>query len=436
MISQGPRTDRWRDASARQDRAAGTRLYQGWKVVACAFLIAVFGWGFGFYGIGVFLAELVERHGWATSSVASAVTVLYLVGAALIAFVGSAFERFGPRRVVLVGLSAMGAAAIGLTWITHVWQLYLVFPLMAAGWATMSGAALNLIVAPWFERRRGLAISLAFNGAAVGGVLLAPALVFLTGRIGFRAAVLALVTVMVVVLTPLVLWLLERGPEVLGLAPDGDVPVPSATAKVRGGIAPPPRDFMRTWHFWSVALPFALGLTAQISIIIHQMSFLKPELGTAGAAGAVSLTSVCAVLGRLVVGSFVDRVNRRAVIAGNFLLQATSVVLMLSGPGPMLLYVACAMFGLGVGNTTSLPSVIVQAEFPKAAFGRVVSTIIAINQFTYSFGPGLLGWLRDGFGSYHASLAACLVLQLGAVALLLLGGSRHGAPVVGGSSLS
>jgi MFS family permease len=436
MISQGPRTDRWRDASARQDRAAGTRLYQGWKVVACAFLIAVFGWGFGFYGIGVFLAELVERHGWATSSVASAVTVLYLVGAALIAFVGSAFERFGPRRVVLLGLSAMGAAAIGLTWITHVWQLYLVFPLMAAGWATMSGAALNLIVAPWFERRRGLAISLAFNGAAVGGVLLAPALVFLTGRIGFRAAVLALVTVMVGVLTPLVLWLLERGPEVLGLAPDGDVPVPSATAKVGGGIAPPPRDFMRTWHFWSVALPFALGLTAQISIIIHQVSFLKPELGTAGAAWAVSLTSVCAVLGRLVVGSFVDRVNRRAVIAGNFLLQATSVVLMLSGPGPMLLYVACAMFGLGVGNTTSLPSVIVQAEFPKAAFGRVVSTIIAINQFTYSFGPGLLGWLRDGFGSYHASLTACLVLQLAAVALLLFGGSRHGAPVVSGSSLS
>jgi MFS family permease len=436
MISQGPRADRWRDARARQDRAARRRLYQGWKVVACAFLIAVFGWGFGFYGIGVFLAELVERHGWATSSVASAVTALYLVGAALIAFVGKAFERFGPRRVVLVGMSAMGAAAIGLTWITHVWQLYLVFPLMAAGWATMSGAALNFIVAPWFERRRGLAISLAFNGAAVGGVLLAPALVFLTGRIGFRAAVLALVTVMVGVLTPLVLWLLERGPEVLGLAPDGDVPVASAAAKVGGGIAPPPRDFMRTWHFWSVALPFALGLTAQISIIIHQVSFLKPELGTAGAAWAVSLTSVCAVLGRLAVGSFVDRVNRRAVIAGNFLLQATSVVLMLSGPGPMLLYVACAMFGLGVGNTTSLPSVIVQAEFPKAAFGRVVGTIIAINQFTYSFGPGLLGWLRDGFGSYHASLAACLVLQLAAVALLLFGGSRHGAPVIGSSSPS
>ena len=81
------------------------------------------------------------------------------------------------------------------------------------------------------------------------------------------------------------------------------------------------------------------------------------------------------------------------------------------------------MFGLGVGNTTSLPSVVVQAEFPKAAFGQVVSTIIAINQFTYSFGPGLLGWLRDGVGSYDAAFAACLVLQLAAVAILLFGSS-------------
>lgn len=413
-----------RDCASRSRR--GKRVYQGWKVVGCTFLIAVFGWGFGFYGIGVFLAELVERHGWATGSVASAVTVLYLVGAVLIAFIGRAFERFGPRRVVLIGMSAMGAAAIELTWITRPWQLYVVFPLMAVGWAAMSGAALNVIVAPWFERRRGLAISIAFNGAAVGGVVLVPALVFLIGRIGFRAAVLSLVAVMVGVLTPLVLWLLARGPEVLGLGTDGDAPAPRVAGKTAGEATPQTRDFMRTWHFWSIALPFALGLTAQISIIIHQVSFLKPALGVEGAAWAVSLTSVSAVLGRLVVGSFVDRVNRRAVIAGNFLLQATSIVLMLSSPGPALLYVACAMFGLGVGNTTSLPSVIVQAEFPKAAFGQIVSTIIAINQFTYSFGPGLLGWLRDGFGTYDAAFAACLVLQLVAVTILLFGGSRRG----------
>ena len=396
-------------------------MYRGWLVVGCAFLVAVFGWGFGFYGIGVFLAELVERHGWSTGSVASAVTVLYLAGAALIAVIAGVFERFGPRVVVLAGMAAMGTAAVALTGITRPWQLYVVFPLMAAGWAAMSGAALNLIVAPWFERRRGLAISIAFNGAAVGGVLLVPALVFLIHRLGFTPAVVALVGLMAVVLTPLVLWLLARGPEAMGLGPDGDPLAPRAAAPSRAGGAPRARAFMRTWHFWSVAVPFALGITAQISVIIHQVSFLRPTLGVAGAAWAVSLTSACAVLGRLAVGLVVDRVDKRGIIAGNFLLQATAVALLLAAPGPALLYVACVMFGLGVGNTTSLPSVIVQAEFPREAFGRVVSAIIAINQLTYSFGPGILGWLRDAFGSYQIALAGCLTLQLAAVALILIG---------------
>ena len=67
---------------------------------------------------------------------------------------------------------------------------------------------------------------------------------------------------------------------------------------------------------------------------------------------------------------------------------------------------------------------LVQAEFPRAAFGRVVSTIIAINQFTYSFGLGLLGWLRDEFGGYQVAFGACVCLQLGAVAILALGARR------------
>jgi MFS family permease len=397
-------------------------MYRGWWVVACAFLVAVFGWGFGFYGIGVFLAELVERRGWNTGSVASTVTVLYLVGAGLIAVLASFFERFGPRVVVLAGMTAMGTAAIALTRVTQPWQLYVVFPLMAAGWAAMSGAALNLIVAPWFERRRGLAISLAFNGAAVGGVVLVPALVFLIHRLGFTPAVVMLVGVMAVTLTPLVLGLLAREPEAVGLGPDGAPSRrPPVAATAQGGGAPSARAFLRTAHFWLVALPFTLGLTAQISVIIHQVSFLRPTLGVAGAAWAVSLTSACAVLGRLAVGLVVDRMHTRGIIAGNFLLQAASVALMLAAPGATLLYVACVMFGLGVGNTTSLPSVIVQAEFPREAFGRVVSAIIAINQFTYSFGPGILGALRDAFGSYHVALAGCLALQLVAVAIVLVG---------------
>ena len=77
---------------------------------------------------------------------------------------------------------------------------------------------------------------------------------------------------------------------------------------------------------------------------------------------------------------------------------------------------------------------IVQAEFPPAVFGQVVSTIIAINQFTYSFGPAILGWLRDASGSYVAPLVACLALQLAAVVILLVGRPEPVATVEPGGS--
>src|SRR4029077_1902406 len=79
-----------------------------------------------------------------------------------------------------------------------------IFALMSIGWATMSGAAVNIIVAPWFDRRRGFAVSLAMNGASAGGLVMAPLLIFLIDRFGFGGA-LGLVSVLTLaVLLPLV----------------------------------------------------------------------------------------------------------------------------------------------------------------------------------------------------------------------------------------
>jgi len=77
--------------------------------------------------------------------------------------VGSLFELYGARKVLIVGIVALGIGLVFLTWIARLWQAYMAFALMSVGWATMSGAAINIVVAPWFERRRGLALSWALN---------------------------------------------------------------------------------------------------------------------------------------------------------------------------------------------------------------------------------------------------------------------------------
>src|SRR4029078_5152011 len=111
------------------------------------------------------------------------------------------------------------------------------------------------------------------------------------------------------VLTPLVVGLLARGPEALGLAPDGDHPGSRARGE-RARPAPRRPELLCSGRFWSVSLPFALGLTAQISVIIYQVLFLRPRLGAEGAAWAVSLTALPGGAGRFVVGLFGHSVAR------------------------------------------------------------------------------------------------------------------------------
>src|ERR1700694_5135107 len=71
----------------------------GWRVVLACYLAAVFCWGFGLYGHGVYLTELHRLHGWPTASISGAVTGFYLLTAALVVFVSDAITKLGPRPV-------------------------------------------------------------------------------------------------------------------------------------------------------------------------------------------------------------------------------------------------------------------------------------------------------------------------------------------------
>src|SRR5690348_1782011 len=104
--------------------------------------------------------------------------------------------------MVLAGMAAMACGTVLLAHVTRPWQVYAAFAVMSAGWATMSGAAINIIVAPWFDKRRGLAVSWALNGASAGGIIIAPLLTFLTTRFGFRVAIEAVSGSMLAILIP------------------------------------------------------------------------------------------------------------------------------------------------------------------------------------------------------------------------------------------
>ena len=112
--------------------------------------------------------------------------------------------------------------------------------------------------------------------------------------------------------------------------------------------------------------------------------------------------------------------DQRKAAAVSAVSQALALIVMINTRNEAALFTASAVFGFSVGNMITLPSIIVQREFSAVAFGVLVSLVTAICQFTYAFGPGMIGLLRDAFGSYTVPFYACAALQLIAAAIVLV----------------
>jgi predicted MFS family arabinose efflux permease len=127
-----------------------------------------------------------------------------------------------------------------------------------------------------------------------------------------------------------------------------------------------------------------------------------------------------AILGRLALGTVIDRVNQRLAASLSLASQAAALVVMTQTTNTAALFIACAAFGFSVGNLITFPALIIQREFEAESFGMLIALSTAVGQFTYAFGPGLLGVVHDATGGYTAALALCVLLDLLAAAIVLL----------------
>ena len=284
------------------------------RVVWTAFTVGVFGWGIGFYGPSVYLPALHQRHGWPIALISAAITAHYLVSAVLIAVLPEIWRRFGIGRVTLAGTACAGVGAIAWANAAQPWHLVPAVLVSGAGWAAMSGAALNAIVSPWFDRDRAKAISLAFNGASVGGVLFTPLWSGLTAAVGLPSAALILGVATVAIVGPLV-----RGPLAEAVVSRGRHRCRAAGGARRAAetgalhhdlhrLRAGPLRADRTVH------PFAGATHAGF----------RPGL----AAMSISLVTLCAIVGRTLLGWALRDHDRRLAAAANLVMQAAGSVLL------------------------------------------------------------------------------------------------------------
>lgn len=411
------------------------RVFYGWYIaIACACLMFV-GVGVGYYGLPIFLKPLQEENGWSNTQVSWAPAIYFCVSGVTSAFIGPYIDKYGPTRFMLIGTVVNGISASFIGLVGELWLLYLVYFVFAVAFGMSSGIAVNAIMTRWFVRRRALAMSISSTGVSLGGVILAPVASMLVEAGGLELATPVLGILVLVVALPVILLLIAWEPRQMGLNPDGDTSAQIHAASIRPGMAAQYRTWtrpeaMRTVGFWAIFIAFLLVLVAQTGYVIHQVSFLEERLGSRNeAAFTLSVTALGSIIARLVVGIFADGVDRRLLTIILFVVQATSIMLIIHTENIAATWALTLIFGLTIGNVYMMQSLLVGELFGMVSFGAIFGLISLAGQAGSGIGPIGVGFLEDQTGGYTVPFTITAMLTyLAAVAVFFARPAKEHAP--------
>lgn len=383
-----------------------TRFF-GKTVLTCTFVLAMIGWGIGFYGPPIYMQAVMERTGWPIAQVSTAVTVHFLSGTIVIANLPRLYARFGIPAITLLGCIVLGIGVNIWAQANQLWVLYAGAVCSGIGWVTLGAAAVNSLIAPWYIKERPKALGKAYNGASLGGVIFSPLWVLLIERFGFAMAALVISVVAVLLIGVFAFLVFNKSPRSLGQHPDHagqpePVPINASAAQWTA------MQTLRSANFRTLAAGMSLGLFAQIGLIAHLYSILVGRMGAHDASFAMGLATASAMGGRYGAARLmIHGMNRRHLACLGYAIQMLGTLMLLGlDLHPTVAWVAVVLIGSGIGNATSLPPLIAQSEFSREQTARVIALMIAISQATYAFAPAFFGLVRSLFTDPNHAIVA------------------------------
>lgn len=395
-----------------------TGTFYGWWIVLAGTAVLFVSSGIGFYGHGVILDPLRTAHGWSKATISSAVTLYFLTAGIMGMLIGRPIDKYGPKWVLIFGSIAIGSGFFFLSLVDAVWQLYAIYLLMAIGFSCTSLVPVNTLITNWFIRKRGFAMSLTNTGLSAGGIVLVPFAIYLISNWGLKITLPILGAIFWVVIIPTAIFIKQR-PSDLNQFPDGQ---PPATLSADESASPlgqaaqmrvwTRRQALRTVSFWAIVVAFLLALSGQIAFLVHQVSFLSQYLGVTGAGTAVSVTAAASIVGRLFLGTFVDRCDKRYVIMVCFLIQGIAVITLAYYNHVVILYLGTFAFGLTMGSIIMSQSLIIGECFGLVSFATVSGVAGLFTLSGAAFGPTIAGFIYDATQSYQLAFTIFAVLSI------------------------
>lgn len=386
-----------------------TRLEQ-FKVGATGFLSLFSIVGIAFYGLPFFYDFWMEDFGWSRATVTSGNAVGKIMLALFAFLTGWIVDRFGPRRVMLVGILLGGFALIGLSRMTSLWLFYLFYFINAL--AYMSGGPLpnQVLISRWFDSSRGKAMGIAYIGIGVGGMLVPLIANWLNQSFGWQNALMILGFMMIAIAFPMI-WFIKDNPE------SRIVDSRSENEKI------PFSTILKKRNLYLLLIGSMLSIAAVSGTSQNLKLFFSFDLGytQTQSAGIMSLVLASSIIGRLLMGWLADKLPKKYVMILIFTLVSCSIPLLYAASTPGVIYLFAIIFGIALGGDYMIIPLMAAELFGVRILGRIMGIVISADVLGEALAPVLVGWLRDQSGTYTIGFSALIVFAvLGVVAISLL----------------
>src|ERR1700720_4236065 len=405
-------------------------FFYGWIIVGVTFVTMAIGVN-ARTAFSLFFPPIIDEFGWERGVTAGAFSFGFVVSAAVSPLIGRLMDRAGPRAVMELGVALMAGGLLLAPLTTQPWHLYLTIGVMVgAGSICLGYSGQSLYLPNWFNRRRGLAIGLAFAGVGIGSMTLLPWVQVMIDQTGWRSACTAIGLLVLVVLAPINL-LLRKRPEDMGLRPDGDAaPLASAPKNALSNVIDPEwagvdwtlARALATARFWWLAIGYFGGLYIWYAVQVHQTKYLL-DIGFSPAVAVWSLgaVSLLGIPGQILLGYLSDRIGREWIWAAScmgFAICFAALIALKSVPTLPLVYVMVVAQGaLGYGLTSIMGAVVLEI-FQGKHYGSIFGTVMLAALAGGAAGPWVTGAVHDLTGSYAiAFMIGIFASGLSAVAI-------------------
>lgn len=386
-----------------------------WAILVCCILILMFSYSTRVGLAQLFATEILKETGFATSAYFLAGTISSVICIFTGPIAGKLLrgKYMRPTFFICVVGTLVSYACYGFC--HSLWQFYLVGALVGIFAMGCGTIPVSVLITNWFEKNRGLMISIAMMGISIGGTVLSPLLSWLIVEFGWRYAYFILCALSLIVLVPIALFVVRRAPQDVGLEPYGHGEETAVSTKKKNVPASNWNATLKEARKTPILWMFAVGafLIYFTACFMGHMSYYLQGVGfdAAAVASYISLYSVVAIIGKLVLGRIFDRFGPKIGIlfgSGTFLLFLVGFLFVQGSP--MMLYFAAVMYGFGTCTATVAIPIMTTSVFGAKNYSELYGFISAFTMAGSAIGSSAIGFLYDLTGSYRPALTVLAIL--------------------------